>query len=118
VVDSVRDDTNQTKKKPYHVLLIKLLIVEELRRLGNHWDLFLLIVGIPRDPKEDYPLLAEKVTSHRAKAEIGRTAKEGKTLAATSPQQPIHRNSGRPRKNKETGEAQVPNEPHAKSIVE
>jgi hypothetical protein len=86
--------------------------------LGNNWDSFLLTADIPRDPKGDSPLLAEKVTSHHAEAEIGRTVEEGKTLEATSPQQSIPRKRGRPRKNKETGEAQVLSEPCAKSIAE
>ena len=85
--------------------------------MGNNSDLFLLTVGIPRDPKGDSPLLAGKVTSQRTEAEIRRTTEEGKTLAATSPQQSIPRKRGRPRKNKETGEAQVPSEPCTKSVA-
>jgi hypothetical protein len=60
MADDFRADTNQPKKKPYHVSLIKLLIVKELRRLGNNWDSFLLSVDIPRDPKGDSPLLRKK----------------------------------------------------------
>jgi hypothetical protein len=39
-------------------------------------------------------------------------------LEALSPQQSIPQRRGRPRKNKETGEAQAPSDPRAKSIVE
>jgi hypothetical protein len=60
MADNVRAETNQPKKKLSHVSLIKLLIVEELRRLGNNWDLFLLTADIPRDPRGDSPLPAEK----------------------------------------------------------
>jgi hypothetical protein len=86
--------------------------------LGNNWDSFLLTVGIPKDPKGDFPLPTERVTSHRAEAEAGRVAEEGKTLEALSPQQSIPQRRGRPRKNKEVGETQVPSEPRTKSVAE
>jgi hypothetical protein len=86
--------------------------------LGNNWDSFLLTAGIPKDPKGDFPLPVERVTSHRAEAETGRVAEEGKTLEALSPQQSIPQRRGRPRKNKEVGETQVPSEPRAKSVTE
>jgi hypothetical protein len=105
MADSIRAEANQPKKKLSHVSLIKLLIVEELRRLGKNWDSFLLTISIPRDPKGDSPLPTGKVTSHHAEEE------EGKTLEALSPQQSIPRKRGRPRKNKETGESQAPSEP-------
>jgi hypothetical protein len=54
MADSTRDEADQPKKKLYHVSLIKLLVVEELRRLGNNWDSFILTMGIPKDPKEDF----------------------------------------------------------------
>jgi hypothetical protein len=99
MADSVRAKENPPKKKLSHVSLIKLLIVEELRRLGKNWDSFLLTIGIPKDPKGDSPLSAGKVTSHCVAVE------EGKTSKVLSPQHPIPRKRGRPRKNKETVEA-------------
>jgi hypothetical protein len=115
--NNVWDEANQPKKKLSHVSLIKLLIVEDLRRLGNNWDSFILIVNIPRDPKGYSPLPMEKVTSHHTEVEIGRVAEEGKKLAAPSPQQSIPRKRGKPRKNKETGEAQVLSKPREKSYA-
>jgi hypothetical protein len=83
--------------------------------LGSNWDSFLLTAGIPKDPKGDFPLPAERVISHRAEAGVEEAAQEGKTLEALSPQQQIPRRRGRPRKNKEAGETRVPSEPRAKS---
>jgi hypothetical protein len=110
--DNVRAKENQPKKKLSYLSLIKLLIVEKLRRLGKTWDSFLLLADIPRDPKGDSPLPTGKVTSHHVEAE------EGKTLEALSPQHSIPRKGGRPRKNKEIEEFQVLSKPHAKSTVE
>jgi hypothetical protein len=93
------------------------LIVEELRQLGKSWDSFLLSADIPRDPKGDPPLPMGKATSHSAEAEIERAAEKGKTVEALSPQQPIPRKRGRPRKNRETREAQAPSEPRTKSVM-
>jgi hypothetical protein len=85
MADNVQAEENQPKKKVSHVSLIKLLMVEELRRLGEKWDLFLLTTKIPRDPKGDSPLPTGKVTSHYVEAEIGRVEEEGNTLEALSP---------------------------------
>jgi hypothetical protein len=109
--DNIRAKTNQPNKKLSHASLINLLIVEELRRLGNNFDSFILIVWIPKDPKRYYHLLVEKGTSHRTKRELERATKEGKKLEALSSQQSIPRKRGRPRKDKEIGEAQVSSDP-------
>jgi hypothetical protein len=66
MADNARAEADQPKRKISHVSLIKLLVVEELRRLGNNWDSFLLTAGIPKDPKGDFPLPVERVTSHHA----------------------------------------------------
>jgi hypothetical protein len=42
---------------------------------------------------------------------------EKKTLEAMSSQKQIPRRRGKPRKNKEARETQVPNKPHAKSVA-
>jgi hypothetical protein len=60
MVDNIRVETNQPKKKLSHVSEIKLLIVVELRRLGNNWVSFLLTVDIPKDPRGYYHLPKEK----------------------------------------------------------
>jgi hypothetical protein len=98
--------------------LIKLLLVEELRRLGNNWDSFLLAAGIPEHPKGDFPLPAERVTSHHAEAEAGRDMEEGGTLEALSPQHPIPQRRVRPRKNKEVRATRVPCEQCTNSTAE
>jgi hypothetical protein len=83
--DNTRAKTDQPKRKISHVLLIKLLLVEELRRLGNNWDSFLLATSIPKDPKGDFPLPTERVTSHHPKDEAERVArKEGCWKPCTS----------------------------------
>jgi hypothetical protein len=97
---SVQAKANQPKKNLSHISLIKLLIVEELRRLGKSWDSFMLSADIPRDPKGDPALPTGKATSHSAEAEIGRATEKGKTVEALSLQQTIPRKRGRPRKNK------------------
>jgi hypothetical protein len=56
--------------------------------------------------------------SHHSEPGVEEVAQEGKTLEALSPQQQIPQRRGRPRKNKEAGETQVPNKPRAKSVVE
>jgi hypothetical protein len=51
-------------------LLIKLLVVEELRWLGSDSDLFFLTEGIPKDPKGYFSLPMERVISHRTEARV------------------------------------------------
>jgi hypothetical protein len=65
------------------------LVVEELKRLGNDQDSFILTKGISKDPKGYFPLFAERVTSHCAEDEAGSATEEINTLEALSPQQPI-----------------------------
>jgi hypothetical protein len=116
--DSTRGEADQRKRKISHVLLIKLLMVEELRRLGNNWNLFLLATGIPKDTKEYFPLPTERVTSCHAEAEAGRDVEKGRTLESLSPQKPIPRKRGRPRKNKKIEETRILSKPRVKLVVE
>jgi hypothetical protein len=85
MADDTRAEADQPKRKISHVSLIKLLMFEELRRLGNNWYSFLLAVGIPKDPKGDLHLPMERITSHHMEVEAGRVAEEGRTLEALSP---------------------------------
>jgi hypothetical protein len=85
MADNARAEADQPKRKISHVSLIKLLMVEELRRLGNNWDSFLLAAGIPKDPKGDFPLPAERVTSHHAEAEAGRACGGRKDIGSPVP---------------------------------
>jgi hypothetical protein len=75
--------------KHSHVSLIKFLVVEELRQLGSDWDTFFLIAGIPKDPKRDFPLHAERVISHCTKVGLEEAAREIKTSEALSHQQKL-----------------------------
>jgi hypothetical protein len=52
------------------------------------------------------------------KAEVEEVVPEGRTLEDMPPQQQIPRKRGRPRKNKEAGETQIPSEPCARSTAE
>jgi hypothetical protein len=105
MADNDRAEANQSKMKLSHVSLIKLLVVEELRWLGRNWDSFLLVAGIPKDRKGDFPPPTERVTSHCMKAGVGNVAQEGRTLEALSPQQKIPRRRGRTRKSRDAREA-------------
>jgi hypothetical protein len=111
MVDSAQAEAGQSKRKLFHVSLIKLLVFEELIRLGSNWDSFFLTAGIPKDPKGDFPLHAEKVISHHAEVGVEEGVQEGKMLESMSPQQKIPQRRGRPKKNKEAGETRVPSEP-------
>jgi hypothetical protein len=66
MVGSAQDEVDKLKRKLSHVSLIKILVLDELRRLGSDWDYFLLTVGIPKDPKGDFPLRTERVISQHA----------------------------------------------------
>jgi len=81
-------------------------------------DSFLLVVGIPKDQKGYFPLPAEAIKSHRAKAGVKEVAQEGRTLESMSPQQQMPRIRGKPRKNKEVGETRVPSKLHRRSLIE
>jgi hypothetical protein len=94
------------------------MIVEELGQRGKRWDLFLFSADIPRDPKGDPPLPMGKTTSHSSEAEKERAAEKEKTVEVSFSQQPIPRKRGKPRNNREPGEAQAPSEPHTKSVAE
>jgi hypothetical protein len=42
--------------------LVKLLVLEELKKLNKYWDSFLALARITLDPKGDTPLSAEKTS--------------------------------------------------------
>jgi hypothetical protein len=109
---------NKLTMKLSHVSLIKLLVVEELRRLGSEWDSFFLTVGIPKDPKGDFPLHAERVISHCTEVGLEEVVQEIKTSEALSHQQKLPWRRGRTNKNKEVGETLVPSEPCPRLVAE
>jgi hypothetical protein len=117
MADNAQAEEDQSKRKLSHVLLIKLLVVEELKWLGSDWDSFFLTTGIPKDPKGDFPLLTERVISHCAKAKVERPHRRKRHWKPCPPNKIAPRRD-RPKKNKEAGETRVPSEPHAKSIAE
>jgi hypothetical protein len=117
MVDNIQAEVNQPKNNLSHISLIKLLIVEELRRLSKEWDSFLFLADIPRDLKGDPPLPTREATSRSVKVGIKGDVGKGKIVEGSSPQQPIPRKRGRPRKNKDLREPQAPHEPRAKSIA-
>jgi hypothetical protein len=47
--------------------------------LGSNWDLFLLTVGIPKDPKGYLSLSTEKVIPHHVEDGVEKTTQEGNT---------------------------------------
>jgi hypothetical protein len=118
MADNAQAEVDKSKRKLSHVSLIKLLVLEELRWLGSDWDSFFLTAGIPKDPKGDFPLRAERVISHHAEVVLEEAAQKERTSEALSPQQKIPQRRGRPKKNKEAGETLVPSEPRARSAAE
>jgi hypothetical protein len=64
--DIIWAKADQPKRKISHVSRIKLLVVEELKWARSNWDLFFLIVGIPKDPKGDFPQPMERIISQPA----------------------------------------------------
>jgi hypothetical protein len=118
MADNVQAEADQPKKNLFHISLIKLLVVEELRRLGKDWDSFLISVDIPRDPKGDFPLPTGETTFRSAGARMEEAAGKGKIIEDSSSQQPVPRKRGRPRLIKKPEETQAPNEPHTQSVAE
>jgi hypothetical protein len=118
MANNVQAEANQSKKNLSHIPLIKLLIVEKLKRMGREWNSFILLADIPRDPKGDPPLPMRDTTSCRMEVGIEGAVRKGKTMEGSSPEQPISRKRGRPRKNKEPREAQHPNKLCTQSVTE
>jgi hypothetical protein len=57
--------------------------------LGRNWDSFFLTIGIPKDPKGDLSLSAERVIPHHAEAGEGRDYAGRKDVGIPVPQQQI-----------------------------
>jgi hypothetical protein len=87
-------------------------------RPQNDWESFSPIASIPKGVKGVIPLPTETIRSNRMEPEAERLVQGGKTVEVSSPQQKIPQRRGRPRKNKEVEEAQVSEEPHARSVAE
>jgi hypothetical protein len=68
IVDNVQAKADQPGNNLFHFSLINMLVVEELRHLNKNWDSFLILANIPRDPKGEIPLSAEKSSLQNAEA--------------------------------------------------
>jgi hypothetical protein len=95
VADNIQAEADQPRKNLFHISLIKLLVVEELRRLDKYWDSFLISADIPRDPKGDLPLPMGETTSRSAGERMEEAAGKGKAIEGSSSQQPVPRKRGR-----------------------
>jgi hypothetical protein len=58
--DNVQDKDDQPRNNLFHFSLIEMLVIEELRNLNTEWNYFMISANIPRDPKGDISLSAEK----------------------------------------------------------
>jgi hypothetical protein len=63
MTDMVQARADQLKSSLFHFSLVKLLVVEELKKSNRDWDSFLTSTNISLDPKGDTPSSAEKVAS-------------------------------------------------------
>jgi hypothetical protein len=60
MADNVQAEADQPGNNLSHLSLIKLLVVEELRRLNKDWDSFMISADIPETPKETFLYLRGK----------------------------------------------------------
>jgi hypothetical protein len=78
MADNVQAKADQLENNLFHFYLIKMLVVEELRDLNKDCDSFLISTNIPRDPKGDIPLSADKSTFHSLEERGGGVVERGK----------------------------------------
>jgi hypothetical protein len=88
MVESIHAKADQLGKNLSHFSLIKLVVIEELRRLNKDWDLFLISTDIPRDPKGDIPLSARETTFCSAGTRREDVTRKGKEIEDSSSHQP------------------------------
>ena len=72
--DKVHARDDQLKTNLFHLHLVKLLVVEELKKLNRDWDSFLASTNIHLDPKGDTPSSVEKVASKDSNGKEKRSA--------------------------------------------
>jgi hypothetical protein len=65
----MKDD--QLKSRMFQFYLVKMLVVEEIRKLNKYWDSFLHSTNISLDSKGDTPLSTEKSTSNSSRVKGG-----------------------------------------------
>jgi hypothetical protein len=75
--NKVHDRVDYLKTSLFHFSLVKLLVVEELKKLNRDWDSFLASKNIPLDPKGDTPSSAKKVDSKYSSGKEKGSAEHG-----------------------------------------
>jgi len=92
MIDIVKARDDQLKTSLFHFSLLKLLVVEEIKKLNRDWDSFLTLENIPLYPKGYTPSSAEKVASKysrgKEKGSVGQGIEKGKEIEDSSPIQP------------------------------
>jgi hypothetical protein len=119
MADNVQGKVDQSRNNLFHFSFIKMLVVEELRHLNKDWDSFLISANIPKEPKGDIPLSAEKSALHSAEArkEDATEKRKGKEIEDLSFSQPTSQKKSRPRLTNKTEEIQAPSKPRTKSVA-
>jgi hypothetical protein len=117
MANNVQAKADQPGNNLFHFSLIKMLVVEELRNLNKDWNSFLISANIPRDPKGDIPLSAEKSTLHSSEVrkEDVTEKRKGKEIEDSSFSQPTSQKRSRSRLTDKTEEIQAPSKPRTKS---
>jgi hypothetical protein len=117
MADRVQARVDQLKSSLFHFSLVKLLVVEELRKLNRDWDSFLTSTNISLDPKGDTPLSAEKSTSNSSGVKGGGVAErgKGKEIENPSPSQPVLKKRRKLQFTDEPKETQAPSKPLTRS---
>jgi hypothetical protein len=119
MADKVQARVDQLKSSLFHFSLVKLLVVEELRKINRDWESFLTSTNISLDPKGDTPLSAERLASNNS-GEKGRSVAEkgkGKEVEGSSPSQPVLKKGRRLQFTDEPKETQTPNRPTTRSAA-
>jgi len=90
--DRVQARANKLKTSLFHFSLVKLLVLEELKKLNRDWDSFLASTNIPLDPKGDAPSFVERMDSKdlggKEKGSTKRGIGKGKEIEYYSPSHP------------------------------
>jgi hypothetical protein len=91
MADTVQARDDQPKSSLFHFSLVKLLVVEEIRKLNRDCDSFLTSTNISLDPKGDTPFSVEKSTSDSSGGKGGGAAerRKGKEIENPSLSQPV-----------------------------
>jgi hypothetical protein len=119
MADRVQARADQLKSSMFHFSLVKLLIVEELRKLNREWDSFLSSANIPLEPKRDTPLSVERVSpsSSGKKGESVAEKRKGKEVEGSPPSQPFPKKGRKILFTDEPKETQTPRRPTTRSTT-